>query len=142
MKIEENKYCAINDPADLNKIRSFIEIKAKNFGFSEDDVNKIILAVDEACTNLIRHSFKQDKNKEFCVYVETDFNKFIINIQDNGTTFNPLEVPIKNMKEHLQTFQRGGLGVFIMRTVMDDIIYSPSNDKQPLNNLKLVKHLN
>ena len=136
-----NKYCAENDSTELVNVRNFIEKNAKKFGFSEIDAGKIALAVDEACTNLMRHAFKHDKSKRFCVYVETEPNTFIVKIEDNGFSFNPLEVAEKNMEEHLHSYKRGGLGIYIIRSVMDDIVYSPSNDSHPLNSLKLIKQL-
>ena len=52
MSIEENKYiediCISSDFAELIKIRDFISDKANNFGFSDDQINKIVMAVDEA----------------------------------------------------------------------------------------------
>jgi len=143
---ENNSICTPGDYSELSKIRDFVTVQAKKFGFPDDDVLKIALAVDEACTNLIEHAFKFDKAKELCVNIESDTNQFIVNIIDNGSPFNPLEVIQPDMKEYLSKYSQGGLGIFIMRSVMDEISYSPStinstDTQQHLNILKLKKIL-
>ncbi|MFA6571848.1 MAG: ATP-binding protein [Bacteroidota bacterium] len=139
--ISENLLCARSELTELSKIRDFVRSQAENFGFNDDDVNKIILAVDEACTNLIKYAYKFDNSKEFCVLVETDFNIFTINIHDSGAPFNPLDVMQPDMTDYMKKFKRGGLGIHIMRTVMDEIVYCPSSESCPKNILKLKKYL-
>jgi serine/threonine-protein kinase RsbW len=129
--------CAISDYSELYKIREFITDKALRFGFSEEDAAKIVLAVDEACSNLVRHAYKFDKNQNICVHIETNLNQFIVNILDNGTPFNPLEVPEPDMKEYFIALKRGGLGIQLMRKVMDEIDYQPMNPQNNVNTLKL-----
>lgn len=133
--------CASGDTAELAKIRAFVEEHAKQFGFSEGDVMKIALAVDEACSNLVRHAYKHDKNQKFCVRVETKGDQFIVSILDNGPTFNPLNVASPDMKEYFKKLKPGGLGVQIMRMVMDELSYIPASQTQPQNALRLAKNL-
>mgnify|MGYP000905311068 CR=1 FL=1 len=145
MSIEENKYiediCISSDFAELIKIRDFISDKANNFGFSDDQINKIVMAVDEACTNLIKHSNKFDKAKNICIQVETDNKLFIVNILDDGIPFNPINYPSPDINDYLQKPKSGGLGIFIIKRVMDNISYIPSNKKTPHNILRLTKYL-
>ena len=133
--------CASGDTAELAKIRAFVEERALKFGFSEADVMKITLAVDEACSNLVRHAYHHDKNEQFCVRVETKGDQFIVSILDNGPTFNPLNVASPDMKEYFKKLKPGGLGVQIMRMVMDELSYIPASQTQPQNALRLAKNL-
>ena len=127
---------------ELDDIRAFVKDNAELFGFNEDDSYKISLAVDEACTNLIRYSFKLEPSHKIKIEISENRNEFIINIKDNGNSFNPLDVPAPDMEEYLQKFKRGGLGIHIMRSVMDEISYFPSKQNGRQNVLKLVKMLN
>ena len=137
-----NEICACADFSELHKIRNFIYKKALHFGFDENDSNKIALAVDEACTNLIKHSFNLDKSQEFCVNVEPTTLKFTIKILDRGEPFNPLQVMETNMSEYFKGYKKGGLGIQIIRAVMDEISYLPSDVERKENILTLSKLLN
>jgi serine/threonine-protein kinase RsbW len=128
------------DTNELNRIRDFVIENALLFGFSEDQSFKICLAVDEACSNLIRHSFKFDTTKEICIAIEESKEKFTINIIDKGVAFNPLDYDTPDMVEYLKKFKKGGLGIHIIRSVMDEISYLPAMDNNTTNTLMLTKY--
>ncbi len=132
---------AASDTAELKKIRFFVAKKAESFGFNPAECQKIALAVDEACSNLIKHGYKLDKSKTFSVEIETATNKFTVKISDSGLPFNPLDISSPDMNEYFDSFRKGGLGVHIMKLVMDNISYMPSDEKNPFNMLELTKEL-
>ena len=136
---KENYICACADFSELVKIRDFVINKALGAGFNEGDANKIALAVDEACTNLMKHSFNLDKTREFCVKIELSTYKFIIKILAQGLPFNPLQVSSLNMKEYFKNYKKGGLGIQIIRSIMDEISYLPSDVESKENVLILTK---
>lgn len=129
------------DYKNLENIRNYVKQFALKNGFNEEESDKIALAVDEACTNLIRYSFNFDKNQKIKISVQTDDRFFIVNIFDEGKPFNPLDVRKPDMNEYLLNFKKGGLGIHLIRSVMDEIGYLPSNDKNPQNTLILKKLL-
>jgi serine/threonine-protein kinase RsbW len=133
--------CVICDLSQLESVRDFITLKALSFGFSEDEAYKISLAVDEACTNLIRYAYNLDPNRKICINIETLPSQFIVNVLDDGLPFNPLEIPSPEMKQYFKEFRRGGLGIHIMRSVMDSIEYKPSTAAGVKNVLRLIKNL-
>ena len=118
-----NQISATGSTAELEKIREFVGAQALLFGFEEIDAFQIALAVDEACSNLIRHSYHNDNNRQFVVKIEQNNGELIIQVMDNGDSFNPMSVPEPDMEEYFKKFKRGGLGVQIMRKVMDKIEY-------------------
>ena len=138
----KNYICAPSDYAELAGIRDFVKSQALMFGFADDEASRISLAVDEACTNLIRHAYKQDKQREFCIYIDKKNNQFIVRINDNGAPFNPLEVNKPIMMDYFKNFQKGGLGIMLMRSVMDEILYAPADSFNKQNTLTLTKFLN
>ncbi len=140
-KNNTNVLKAVSDTSELERVRVFVANKAEKFGFNSGESQKIALAVDEACSNLIKHSYKLDKSKTFCVEVETEINKFTVKIFDNGESFNPLDISSPDMNEYFNSFRKGGLGIHIMKLVMDNISYLPSNEKNPYNILQLTKEL-
>jgi serine/threonine-protein kinase RsbW len=139
--IKDNKICIFGNFEELTKVRDFINENALTFGFEEGIAFRLSLAVDEACTNLIRYAYHSDNSRKICIKLEFNNDKFIILILDDGLPFNPLEIPSPEMKEYLKQFKRGGLGIHIMKSVMDKIEYYPSSGNISYNTLKLIKML-
>jgi serine/threonine-protein kinase RsbW len=108
---------------NLELIRDFVSKLASKVGFSEEDVGKIELAVDEACTNVIKHAYKKDVSKPIDIVIKIDFNKFTIVITDRGKGFDPSRLKMPNMKEYLAELRVGGLGIYLMRSLMDKVDY-------------------
>lgn len=138
----QQRMYASGDTKELERIRTFVESKAKEFGFSEQGAYTITLAVDEACSNLIRHSYKHDESKEFSVDINFSNDQLVIEIIDSGTAFDPLTVPPPNLLEYAEQHRRGGFGVHIIRKLMDIVEYFPADTVHPFNRLKLIKKLN
>ncbi len=123
---------------NLELIRTFVGKVADKVGFSKDDVGKIELAIDEACTNVIKHAYDSQKNKPLDVAIKIDYQKFTIIVTDHGKGFDPKSIRTPDMKEYLAELRVGGLGIYLMRTLMDEIDY----DIKPgvRNQVKMVKY--
>ncbi len=126
---------------ELQKIRNFIEEKALEFGLNEESSSQVALAVDEACTNLIEHAYQYDKTREISISAEKTDNKMIVSIYDDSKPFDPLKVEKPDMKDYFKEYKRGGLGIHLMRAVMDDIEYYPAKQNGMQNVLKLIKKI-
>ena len=137
----DQRICIPGDTAELVRVREFVEEMARRCGFTEEGAYKIVIAVDEACSNLIRHSYKLDSSRQLCIQVETAGKTITIKIIDSGISFNPLNVPPPDMGEYFRKFMHGGLGVHIIRQLIDQIEYIPADSSHPFNILKLVKSL-
>lgn len=123
----------------LIAVRDFVSEAARTFGFGDEDISKIALAVDEACTNIIKHAYRSDPTKTIQVNVSADNGTFVVAIRDEGVRFNPVQVQPPDMKEYLTHFRRGGLGVYLMKSLMDKVEYAvvPGN----ANEVRLIKYL-
>lgn len=123
----------------LIAVREFVSAAARDFGFGDEDVSKIALAVDEACTNIIKHAYKFDPGKSITIIVRGRNGTFEVVIQDHGKEFDPAKVPTPDMKEYLSHFRRGGLGVYLMKSLMDRVEYAIVPGKK--NEVRLTKNL-
>ena len=123
----------------LIAVRDFVSAAAREFGFGDEEISKIALAVDEACTNVIKHAYKFDPGKQLTVTVKRGDGAFEVSIRDTGKQFNPAGLEPPDMKEYLTHFRRGGLGVYLMKTLMDKIEYN-FEPGQP-NEVSLTKYL-
>jgi serine/threonine-protein kinase RsbW len=124
---------------NLVLIRDFTKSTASNSGFSEEAVDKIALAVDEACTNIIKHAYKNSPEGDIVINIKVDSNKLTVSITDFGLDFDPSLVPIPDIKKYYQQHKIGGLGIYLIKKLMDEVKYNPSVDNK--NQVVLVKYL-
>ncbi len=122
----------------LKEVREFVAEQAQLHGFQEDDINKIVIAVDEACTNIIKHGYRFAENETIKIQINRSGNEFEILITDHGKKFDPSSVAVPNMQEYLSQYHRGGLGIYLMKRIMDKVEFS---FQQQTNTLRLVKYL-
>jgi serine/threonine-protein kinase RsbW len=123
----------------LVTVRDFVSNAAVKSGFSDEEVGKIALAVDEACTNVIKHAYRYNRTKKIKVTVARTDDDFEIVIVDNGRHFDPKSIKNPDPKEYLAHPKRGGLGVHLMKSLMDIVEYNIEAGKS--NQVRLVKHL-
>ncbi len=123
----------------LIAVREFVSEAAREFGFGDEDVSKIALAVDEACTNVIKHAYQFDPNRDISVTVKRKNSAFEVTIMDTGAGFDPGRVHAPDMKEYLTHFRKGGLGVYLMKSLMDKVEYEIEPGKR--NEVRLTKFL-
>jgi serine/threonine-protein kinase RsbW len=123
----------------LIEVRDFVSTAAREFGFADEEVSKIALAVDEACTNIIKHAYHFDPQKDIVVSVSGGNGAFVVAIRDRGEVVNPNGIKTPDMKEYLTHYRRGGLGVYLMRSLMDKVEYDIRPGK--LNEVRLTKFL-
>ncbi len=124
---------------NLERIREFIKSVSAQSGFSDDVIDKISLAVDEACTNIIKHAYKNSPNGDIVINAKLFDNKLTVSITDFGLDFNPDSVPVPDIKKYYQQHKVGGLGIYLMKKLMDEVKYNPSVDNK--NQVVLVKYL-
>jgi len=124
---------------NLELIRGFVAKVAEKVGFTGDDISKIELACDEACTNVIKHAYSEmSGNKSLDVMIMIDFDKFTIVVTDHGKGFDPKSVSLPDMQEYLAELKVGGLGIYLMRTLMDEVNYEIKPGIR--NRVKMVKY--
>lgn len=124
---------------NLSIVRDFVREAALEAGADESAVDKIILAVDEACTNVIKHAYKYSPEGDINVSVRTDNNRFVIEITDQGIIFDPYGIPEPDIKKYYKERRVGGLGMFLMKKLMDEVNYM--NVAGNRNRVRLVKYL-
>lgn len=123
---------------NLSKVREFTKRAAEECGFSEESTEKIVLAVDEACTNIIKHAYNYYPDGVINISIKFYDAKFTVAITDSGKHFNPNSVPEPDIREYYKQKKIGGLGMFLMKKLMDEVKYSTLSDNK--NQVILVKY--
>ena len=122
----------------LDEIRDFVAETARQANFSDKEIYSIQLAADEACSNVIEHAYAGVDNGQIdlaCFVIDRGVK---IIIRDQGKSFNPSSVPEPNLGADLTERQIGGLGMYLMRKLMDEVTYEAST--QTGNILTMVKY--
>jgi len=108
---------------NLSKIRDFVFSSASEAKIPSDVIDDIILAVDEACTNIIKHAYKSFPDGEISISIDFSENKFKIIIKDFGIPFDPESIPDPDLKKYYRQHRVGGLGMYLMKSLMDEVKY-------------------
>lgn len=122
----------------LHEVRDFVAGLARTHGFAEEDINKITIAVDEACTNIIKHGYGYAPDQKIDVEVRRDGASFEIVISDKGKQFDASAIKTPDMKDYFSQFRRGGLGVYLMKKIMDSVEFDLQNDRNVLRMTKVL----
>ena len=120
----------------LDEIREFVGAIARDSGFSDKDVYNIQLATDEAASNVIEHAYENisDGMLELSCGVRDDLITIIL--IDHGESFDPSEIPLPDLKADLSDRKIGGLGIFLMRKLMDEVHYEVQKTGNVLTMIK------
>ena len=112
-------------PSELSEVRRIqddIEQSLQSNRFGDTDIFHIKLSVEEALVNAIKHGNKFTPGKSVRVSYTVDPKEFKIRIEDQGTGFNPDEVPDPRDDDHID--RPCGRGVFIIRNFMSHVAYT------------------
>lgn len=91
----------------------------ENFGWGKEHLFGINMALEESLSNAVRHGNKHDPRKQVYVDCELSPHRFFIKIRDEGSGYNPCNVPNCCAKENLEV--PGGRGLALMRAYMDRV---------------------
>jgi serine/threonine-protein kinase RsbW len=139
-KLKKDKLEIKSRTENLASIREFINSAATEAGFSKDTIDKIILAVDEACTNIIKHAYKYDPDGRIIITLKADKKTFTVEIIDYGKSFEPDLVPKPDLQKYFNEKRVGGLGMYLMKSLMDEVQYASIPGK--FNQVSLSKYIN
>lgn len=124
---------------NLALIRDFVGNIGKQAGLAETELSMVELAVDEACANVIEHAYASDTTKEVIVRAKLDAESVTIEVVDTGKGFDPGVVEQKDLKRLVAERRSGGLGMRMMKLVMDEVEYNIKPGER--NELRMVKKL-
>lgn len=136
--VESFTKCIVNQLEEVGTVMSaFLEF-AKRSGIEKEVSQKINVAFDELLNNIISYGFPDGGKHEIEVKAEMDAGRLKITIVDDGVPFNPFQREMPNLDGTLSDRQIGGLGIHIVRQLMDEVFYKRGVDR---NTVTLIKHL-
>jgi serine/threonine-protein kinase RsbW len=122
----------------LNEMREFAAQAAKDAGMDDTEVYAVESAVDEACTNIIEHAYGLDNGGEIECTCDAEDDRLTIILRDHGKPFDPSIVTEPDLSSGIEKRPPGGLGVYLMRQLMDEVRFESLGEAGNL--LTMVKH--
>ncbi|HXS09938.1 MAG TPA: anti-sigma factor antagonist [Candidatus Krumholzibacteria bacterium] len=108
----------------LGRVRDFIVNVCEEAGFSAREVSNTKLAVDEACTNIIKHAYSgRPGGGDITVVAEIESGRIKVHLKDRGKHFDFSSVKDPDLDQYVETGKKGGLGVFLINRLMDSVEY-------------------
>ncbi|MGE5178287.1 MAG: SpoIIE family protein phosphatase [Bacteroidota bacterium] len=112
----------------LAEIRDFVQETGEKLLIPNRILANTKLAVDEACTNIVKHGYKDVPAGPIEVVITGNGREFSIALRDQGRPFDFRNVQRPNLDMYVENRKRGGLGVFIVNQLMDDVRYRRGHD--------------
>jgi serine/threonine-protein kinase RsbW len=119
---------------EIAGVRSWLREQARASGFSESEAADLGLAVSEACANVIQHAYGGQPGHPIDLRLNIDETKLVLSIRDMGAPFDVNAYTPPDLSQP----QEGGYGVFIMRSMVDEVDYDTSGQHGTI--LTLVKY--
>ncbi len=120
----------------LEQITEFVAQAARRAGLGERAVYHCKVAVDEACTNIIMHAYGGEGRGDIELTCQAIPGELTIILEDRGETFDPESIQAPNLSVQIEDLSEGGLGVHLIRQLMDQVDFHATRDR---NRLTMVK---
>ena len=127
-----------NDLAELAKVTEALDQLGARYDLSSRTVSEVNLALEEIVTNIISYGFEGPGDHRIRICLSMEDSQLTSQVEDNGRPFDPLQAPEPDITAPLEDRDPGGLGILLVRKLMDDVSYSRNGDR---NILRMKKKL-
>jgi serine/threonine-protein kinase RsbW len=110
-----------SDPRKISEVEFFVKKFAKDLDIAEDVFPNILISVTEAVNNAIIHGNQRNSNKDVKIELSTNSAILTIKVSDQGSGFDPGNVPDPTLEENLDKL--GGRGVFLIQQLSDNVLF-------------------
>lgn len=134
-----------NDVKQIELLTKFIEVLCEELGLDAMLTFNLNLVLEEAVTNVIMYAYPQDEDHTMTLktWTEQSDNIIVFELKDQGKPFNPIEeAPEVDTTLSADERQIGGLGIFLINKIMDDVTYRYEEGSNILTMKKILKHEN
>ena len=114
--------CLAAELENLAAIRDFVRASTAALGVDPQVASDVVLAVDEAVTNVIVHGYR-GRPGTIQVEVAREATDVVVRLRDHAPPFDPTSAPPPDLARPLEERPPGGLGIYLMRQTMDEVVY-------------------
>ena len=128
----EKKLILQNEVAEISKLAIFIEELGEEFGLSPDLVFNLNLVLEEAVSNVILYAYPKEEHQIISLIARKKDNQLIFVLTDSGKEFDPTQAPDADITLSAEDRPIGGLGIFLIRQIMNTVEYQRIEGKNVL----------
>lgn len=122
----------------LAEVTAFVRQVLGSYGWDAEEVFQMELAVEEIFVNICRYAYGQERGTAELVLEQTKEKEgALVRIMDQGIPYDPLDRQDPDISLGVQEREPGGLGIFFVKQLMDEVRYERKEDK---NQLTLIKY--
>jgi anti-sigma regulatory factor (Ser/Thr protein kinase) len=121
-----------NDLSELEQLCQNCEEIGRDINISDKTIFEMNLALDELFTNIISYGFSDQQEHTIKINITIEGDQLQMRIEDDGVPFNPLESKTPDFQCGIEECKIGGLGIHLIRKMMDDVQYKRVSDKNIL----------
>ena len=137
---EKRSLYIASDLGELERLHDAVAELGEVGEWPPDLVYQVDLVLEELIVNTVNYGYDDDARHEIEVTLTSDEDVFTVEIIDDGHAFNPLDdAPEPDLDARIEDRPIGGLGIHLMRVMMDDVHYRREENK---NHLTLIKRRN
>ncbi len=123
--------------SEIDNVRLFLKNSLRGLPISEENYFKIELAIVEICVNVIRYGYPEGQGK-IGLAIRNAGGRITIEIRDSGARFDPGSVPKPDIDKVIAAGRKGGLGIYLVRQIMDEFDYRWENGENILTLVKTI----
>ena len=124
----QHAICRKADVEAIEELRDFVESAAQHVGLSAENVFAFKLSVDEICTNIIQYGYQGREPGMLSLSFHVDEGAAWLVIRDDGKHFSPDQVKSPDIEAGWEEREVGGLGIFFVKELMDNVTYNGVGD--------------
>ena len=126
-----------SDPKRLRMVREKVQEIAEEVGCSKKLISDLVIAINEACMNIMQHAYKGHKSGEILLEIQKDSGYLQVVLTDYAAPIDPSNIRPRDLED----VKPGGLGTYFIQEIMDDCTYG-NLDNRAGNFLKMRKKIN
>ena len=128
----EKKLILQNEVAEISKLAIFIEELGEEFGLSPELVFNLNLVLEEAVSNVILYAYPKEEHQTISLIARKKDNQLIFVLTDSGKEFDPTQASDADITLSAEDRPIGGLGIFLIRQIMNTVEYQRIEGKNVL----------
>jgi anti-sigma regulatory factor (Ser/Thr protein kinase) len=121
-----------NDLSEIERLKRIVDEFARRHQIETQALGNMNLALDEILTNIISYGYDDGGEQRIVIRLALERGKWTVEVEDDGKPFNPLNAPVPDTKQLLEERPIGGLGIHLVRKLVDALEYRRHNDRNIL----------
>jgi sigma-B regulation protein RsbU (phosphoserine phosphatase) len=126
-----------SDPKKLRMVRERVQEVAEEYGCSKKLISDLVIAINEACMNIMQHAYKGEKSGEILLQIQKKSGDVQVLLTDFADPIDPKGIRPRDLAD----VKPGGLGTYFIQEIMDECTYGHL-DNMAGNYLKMRKKIN